>query len=383
MTQGLINTEWANPVNYERMRNERLARVRSAMTEHQMEALVCFGSENIKHMTGILGIPVPKLFRYGILTLDKGPILYELGGDIGRVKENAPWCDIRIAVPIQFVSKQELLSWAVGLKRTFRELGVKGAEIGFDQIPFKLWGALKEAGIEAQDGGSIMAIARSVKTADEVELIRASVALAEVAFEEARRVLRPGVRECDIQTAMAKVLFERGAEMVRGVCTARSYPYWRTVTSERQVRAGDILIIDRVHLYKGYACDHVRSFVCGKASARQKDIYKRCKVHLQAALDQVKPGNTTADVQAKLGDPEDYSEHSLQFGHGIGLDIHEPPTMDCFSTKDPALIKPNMTLAVETYAHDETQGVRLEQNILVTGNGYELLSTYPLGEDFE
>jgi Xaa-Pro aminopeptidase len=281
------------------------------------------------------------------------------------------------------VSKQELLTWAVGLKRIFSELGVKGATIGFDQIPFKLWGALKEARVEAQDGGSVMGIARAVKTVDEIELIRASVALGEVAFEEARRVLRPGVRECDIQAAMAKVLFERGAEMVRGVCTARSYPYWRTVTSERQVRSGDILIIDRVHLYKGYACDHVRSFVCGKASARQKGIYKRCKAKLEAALDQVKPGNTTADVQAKLGDPEDCSEYSLQAGHGMGLDIHEPPTMDCFSTKDPVSIKPNMTLAVETYAHDETQGVRLEHNILVTQSGHEILSTYPLGEDFE
>lgn len=69
--------------------------------------------------------------------------------------------------------------------------------------------------------------------------------------------------------------------------------------------------------------------------------------------------------------------------HGMGLDVHEWPFASFSSTKDPVLLKPNMTLAIETYAHDETHGVRLEHNVLVTENGYEILSTYPLGEDFE
>lgn len=384
MTKGLINTEWADPVNYERLRNERLARARSIMAEHQMDALVCFSGDNIRYLTGILGILITQPKRHCVVTLDKGPILYEQGGDIRRIKENAPWQDIRIAVPVHFVTKQELLSWAIALKRTLSDLGLKKPKVGFDQISFKVLGALQEAGIEAQDGARILGIARSIKTADEIELVRASVALGDVALEEVRRLTRrPGARECDIQAAMAKSLIERGAGMIRGVCTARSFPYWRTFTSERQVATGDIVIIDRVHLYNGYGSDFVRCFVCGKASARQKDLFKKCNDRLQASLEQVKPGNTTADVQTKLGDPDDYSETGLQYGHGIGLDIHEWPYISCSSTKEPVLIQRNMTLAIETYAHDGMQGVRLEQNILVTDNGYEILSTYPLGEDFD
>jgi Xaa-Pro aminopeptidase len=383
MTHGLIDVEWANPVNYERMRNERLAKARAAMAEHQMEALVCFATENIRYLSGILGLHVPKPRQHCIVTLNQGPIFYAQGADMGRIKENVPGQEIRTAVPLHVVSKEEVLSWAVRLKRAFSELGVKGNKIGFDQISFGLLAALKEAGIDAQDGASVMGRARAIKTEDEIELIRASVALADVAFIEARRVLRPGVRECDIQAAMAKVLIERGAEMIRGVCTGRSYPYWRTFTTERQLRPGDILIIDRVHVYKGYFCDHVRSFVCGKASARQKDLFKKCSARLLGAIEQIKPGNTTADLQAKLGDPGDYSETGLSFMHGMGLDVHEWPFASFSSTKDPVLLKPNMTLAIETYAHDETHGVRLEHNVLVTENGYEILSTYPLGEDFE
>lgn len=384
MTQGLIDAEWANPVNYERMRNERLSRARLFMGKNHMDALVCFNADNIRYVTGTLGIPIPKIMRYCILTLNNDPILYEQGGDLGRVRENAPWLkEMRIAVPIHFVSYQETVSWASELKRTLSELGLKQPKVGFDQITFKLLAAFKETGIEAQDGARTLAMARAVKTADEIELIRASVALADAAFEEARRVLRPGVRDCDIQAAMCKVLFERGAEMVRGVCTSRSYPYWRTFTSDRQVRAGDIFIIDRVHLYKGYACDHVRSFLCSKATKKQKELFKRCNDRLQASLEQFKPGNTTADVQAKLADPEDYSETTLHFGHGIGLDTHEWPYITCSSTKESAILEANMTMALETYEHDGSQGVRLEENLLITPNGNEILSTYPLGLDFE
>jgi len=383
MTHGLIDTEWANPVNYERLRNERLAKARAAMAENQMEALVCFTHENIKYVSGIFPMAVPKPRQYCILTLKNGPIFYAQGGDLGRFRENLPGQEVRIAVPLHLASRQEIVSWAVGLKNTFSDLGVKGGKIGFDQISFSLLAALQEAKIEAQDGGKVLARARAIKTADEIELIRASVALADVAWIEARSVFRPGVRECDIQAAMAKVLLERGAEMIRGVCTVRSYPYWRTFTSDRQARPGDILIIDRVHIYKGYGCDHVRSFVCGKATARQKEIFKKCRDRLQGAMEEVKPENTTADVQGKLGDPADYSETGLSFMHGIGLDIHEWPFASASSPKDPVALKQNMVFAIETYAHDETHGVRLEHNILVTKNGYEILSTYPLGEDFE
>ena len=349
-----------------------------------MDALVCFFSDNIRYLTGTLGIPIPKIMRYCIVTADHDPILYEQGGDIGRIKENAPWIkDLRVALPIHFVSYQEVVSWAKELKGLLGELGLKEPKVGFDGTSFKLAGALQEGGIDAHDGAGIMAKARSVKTADEIELIKESVALGDVAFEEARRLLRPGVRECDIQAGMCKVLMERGVEMVRGVCTARSYPYWRTFNSMRQVRPGDIFIIDRVHLYKGYACDYVRSFTCGKATAKQKDLYKRCKERLQATLDQVKPGNTTADVQVGLRDPDDYSETTLHFGHGIGLDTHEWPFVTASSTKESAPLEKDMTMAFETYEHDGVQGVRLEENVLITDDGYTILSTYPLGMDFE
>ena len=100
-------------------------------------------------------------------------------------------------------------------------------------------------------------------------------------------------------------------------------------------------------------------------------------------MEEVKPGNTSADVQGKLGDPGDYSETGLSFMHGIGLDIHEWAYASAFSPKDPLTLKQNMVFAIEIHAHHETHGERLEHNILVTDHGYEILSIYPLGEDSE
>ena len=383
MTHGLIDSDWANPVNYERLRSERLAKARAAMAEHNMEALVCFTQENIRYVSGLYPLSLPKPRQYCILTVEHGPVFFAQGADLGRFRENRPDLDVRAAVPLHVATRQETVSWAIGLKNLFRDMGVKEPRIGFDQISFGLLAALQEAKIDAQDAGKVLSRARAIKTVDEIELVRASVSLADVAWIAAKKALRPGVKECEIQSAMARVLIDRCVEMTRGICTLRSYPYWRTFTTERQARPGDILIIDRVHIYKGYACDHVRSFVCGKASPRQKDIFKRCRDRLQGAMDEIRPGNTTADVQQKLGDPDDYSETGLSFMHGIGLDVHEWPFASASSMKDPAPLKENMTLAIETYAHDETQGVRLEHNVLVTRDGYEVLSTYPLGEDFE
>ena len=81
----------------------------------------------------------------------------------------------------------------------------------------------------------------------------------------------------------------------------------------------------------------------------------------------------------KLNEPEDLSEFTLQLGHGIGLGVHEPPFITCFSKKYPVEIKKGMVLAIENYVGRSggKDGVRLEENLIVTDDGYEIISKYP------
>jgi Xaa-Pro dipeptidase len=145
------------------------------------------------------------------------------------------------------------------------------------------------------------------------------------------------------------------------------------------------VIIDKVHYYNGYGCDYVRTFLCGdKATPLQKDLYKRCLDYLYEGINEVKPGNTTGDVARKWHEPEDCTECTLDFGHGVGLDTHEYPFISFMSKQDPIEIKPDMVLALEVFLGDPAtkQGVRLEENLIVTEKGYEIISKYPFEEKF-
>lgn len=380
---GAQPVDWHWSINYERMRNERVERAREGMAAEELEALVCFLPDNVRYLSSTIGIPIPKMLRYVILPREGELVLYEHGGDIGRVQDDAPWLKgrIRIAWPIHLLPFEEVRKWAVQLKETLRqEFGVsENGRVGFDQMMLPVLQALQEAGVRVVDAWPALSRARSIKTPDEIECLRQTISLAEIGFEVARGMLKPGIRENQVQAAMTAAMIERGAEVTRGICTACSAPYWRTFTSPRVARKGDIFIIDRVQMMNGYWSDYVRCFVVGqKPAPEQKDLFYRCYEKLMSAIELIKPGATTGEVAAKLGDAPDHSTSTLHFGHGIGIDAHEWPYMTCVTPNYPVEIQPGMTFAVETYVDNGRQGVRLEENLVVTGSGYEILSTYPI-----
>jgi Xaa-Pro aminopeptidase len=379
--------DWQEQINFARMRKERLERVREVMRGRDLEAIIAFLPDNIRYITGARGIGVPKVWRYCVLVREEKPILFELGGDLRRVKENAPWLEGRIqpSIPVHFANSEGVKAWANSIKEILQRSKVKGG-IGLDSVSFRVMNALKEEGIDFVDGGPIMMEARVIKTQDELKCLRISVSMAEVAFETAKNMIKPGVRDCDVQAEMSRILYSLGCETFRGEVASGEHtnPYWRCFLTDRGMRKGDLVIIDRVHIYNnGYACDYVRTFLCGdKASPAQKDLHKKCFDYLYEGINQVKPGNTTGDVARRWREPEDFTECTLDFGHGLGLDTHEYPFISFMSKKEPVDFKPNMVLALEVYMGDPgiRQGVRLEENLIVTENGYEIISKYPFEE---
>lgn len=184
---------------------------------------------------------------------------------------------------------------------------------------------------------------------------------------------------------MIRILAGQGCDWVRGICAAGEHtnPYWRIFGTDKVLAKGDLVIIDRVHSFNGYACDYVRTFLCGnKATKGQKKAFQECYQKLYAAINMIKPGNTTAQVAEKLEEKEDYSEITIKYGHGMGLDAHEHPHITFLSKRHPVTIKTNMIFAVETFISDEEdkQGVRLEENLIVTDKEYEIISKYPFDE---
>ena len=385
MRYGLQNVDWEERWNPERIRKERLSRAREIMKKHGIDALLCFTPANIRYITGTRGITLPALHRHCLLLKEEDPILFEFGGDYGRVKQNAPWLGdrLKVGVPIYLATEEVAQAWAKDLRKLLREGGCE--KLAIDSLTFKIERALQKAGIDYTDASPIMAEARMIKTKDEIECIKLSVSLAELAFESAKNFIRPGVKECEVQGEMIRILANCGCDWVRGICAAGEHtnPYWRIWGTDKVIAQGDLIIIDRVHSLNGYACDHVRTFLCGnRARKSQKKAFRTCLEKLYAAIEMIKPGNTTAQVAEILEEKEDFSEITIKYGHGLGLDAHEHPHITFLSKKNPVTIEENMVFAVETYVADEEtkQGVRLEENLVVTEKGYEIISKYPFDE---
>lgn len=386
MMPGQFMVDYEERVDFGRLRRLRLEKARKVLDESGVEVLIAFDANNIRYLTGSFGNPSPTLAaaRYCVLAENHEPILFELGGDVERQKVCAPWLEDRIrpSVPLTFLPRTMVGEWGTGIKKVLQELGIQTDVIALDRLDFRVQEEAQGAGLEVVSDGGAMMEARRVKLPDEIECIRLSVALADSALDIIRRSVRPGARECDIQGDVLRELTRNCCWLYAGggnfASGDHTHPYWRLLFTDRILHDGDLVIIDRVHNHNGYGCDYVRTFLVGdRATDEQKDLYRRCYDSMMAGIHAVKPGCTSADIAGQWNEPEDFSETTLDFGHSVGMSTHEPPFITASSKKHPVPIEPNMVLAIETYVGENGQGVRLEENLIVTETGYEIISRYP------
>jgi len=252
----------------------------------------------------------------------------------------------------------------------------------------------KRAGINAIDGGPSLRRARMIKTKDEIECMRISIMITEEAFDAAREAIRPGVTEADLSAIVNSVFMRRGSDGPDepNICVGNNTHPNMMVYNMNTIRPGDMIFLDLHNRWRGYHSCIYRTFTCGKASQRQKEIYEECRSLTYKAVQKVKAGVTTADICNVWPSPEHWgfktwrecSENAI--GHGIGLDIHESPMITpLFSLEHPVKLEENMVIALETYYGDipisgPGQGARTEEDLLVTKDGYEILTKWPVNE---
>jgi len=145
-----------------------------------------------------------------------------------------------------------------------------------------------------------------------------------------------------------------------------------------------MIYIDVVNVFNGYKTCYYQTFCCGKPSAKQLDVYERCHDWLWAAIEMIKPGITTADIARawpsaqEIGYGDESEAFALQIGHGVGITHWAKPVISrLFSLDHPEEIQENMVIALETYAGSGNDGVRIEEMLAVTQDGYRLLTKFP------
>ncbi len=151
-----------------------------------------------------------------------------------------------------------------------------------------------------------------------------------------------------------------------------------------------MVFLDIQTVFNGYQTCYYRTFCCGKANSKQKKAYKEAYSYICDGMEQLKPGNTTADVarawpEAKvLGFDSEIDAFGLEYAHGLGVGLWEPPIITrAISLDNPMELKEGMVIAIETYAGEGIDGVRIEEECVITKDGYEKITMFPADELIE
>lgn len=397
MRYGTMGVDFEERVNFERLRNERLAKAKAALAASDLGALVCYDFDNIRYITGthVGEWCRNKMNRYCILPRDGEPLLFDPATPAKKI--SCPWIADRVfpavgsmrgAIPPETGSVEKV---ADDVLKWLKEYGVDKKPVGMDIADIPLIRTLEKRGLEIVDGQEVMLEARITKTKDEIELLKVSAAMVDGAYEEVVRHIRPGNRENDLVAVANQVLYSLGSELVEcinSVAGERGNPHPHTF-SDRIIRPGDMIFLDIMHSYMGYRTCYYRTFICGKPSREQVEAYATAWKWLKDSIDAVKPGATTADVAKAWPAPGEFGLKTeneaflLQFGHGVGLSIWEKPVISrLFSLEHPYPIREGMVFALETYcpSADGRGAARIEEEVVVTKEGHERIFRYPIEE---
>jgi Xaa-Pro dipeptidase len=230
--------------------------------------------------------------------------------------------------------------------------------------------------------------ARQIKSADEIALLSTAAAMVDGVYQEITDALKPGVRENEIVALANKRLYEMGSddvESINAVSGERCNPHPHNF-SDRMIRPGEQAFFDIMHSFNGYRTCYYRTFSVGSSTQAQRDAYARASEWMQAALDAIKPGVSTDQVARlwpaaqEFGLPDEKTAFGLQFGHGLGLALHERPIISrVVSLSHPTEIKEGMVFALETYcpATDGYSAARIEEEVVVTDKGCRVITLFP------
>ena len=389
------------PCDLDEVRRYRLARIRWALAERDLAGIVLYDQINTRYATDSTNMQIWSTHnevRY-VYVPTEGPVrLFEMGGK-ELLSRGLPTVDeVRPSIPfLAFFAgarqPEKARTWAADLDSVIRENSGGNRRIAIDRIAPQGVIEMQRMGYEIVDGFEVMEHARAVKSEGEIALMRRSVDVCERAIAQMREAMRPGMTENALWAVLHHANVAQGGEWIETRLLAsgpRTNPWFRE-SSMRVIEPGDIVAFDTdlVGPY-GYCCDVSRTWVCdGRPNDEQRRIYAEAHAHIEHDRHLLKPGVTFRELTERLrplGDEFVDRRYGVAM-HGVGLCDEYPAIrypQDWEAAGYDGMLEAGMVLCVEALAAPAggREAVKLEEQVLITADGYEQLSTYPMEEDW-
>jgi Xaa-Pro aminopeptidase len=379
------------------MRRYRLARVREQLRRANCDAALLHDPLNIRYATDTTNMSLWTMHnavRYAYIATDGPVIVFEfsdaefLSAHSDVVDEIRPGTSLH---PFYTGNRIDEVSqrWAGEIKTLLDEHGGGGRRLAIDMLSLDGVRALEACGVDLVSGQALLEDARLVKSEDEIRAIRCAVDACEHNIADMRAIFEPGVTEVALWARLQESNFRRFGEWIetRLLCSGERTNPWYQEASRKVVGAGELMAFDTdlIGAY-GMCVDMSRTWLCGdgRPTPAQAELYALALETVQRNTELFRPGASLREITERLWYPsvEDYNGYTV-LAHGVGLCDEYPSVFtrekwDAVGFDD--TIHAGFVISVEAFVgrRDGGEGVKLEQQIVVSESGPELLTHYPL-----
>ena len=380
-------------IDHDRMLRYRLDRIRSSLRKADAAMCVLLNPISLRYAVDYRSY---SLFQSHVPTAylfvpAEGPtVMHSVYGPPPKVD------DVRRGRPLSFFDGGAKLADSADLLAGdvvdfLSEIGTDNRRVAMEYVNPSITQALMRRDLEVIDGVAISDKARLIKSEDEIACMRWAIAVAELGISKIKEALRPGVTELQLWGLLNYTNMANNGDWHEGrslVSGPRTNP-WLQGTSPRRVQSGDLVGLDTDMVGPfGYCVDMSRTFHCGpdKPTKRQKELYRLALSEIEHNLTLVRAGVSLSELQQKAClQPEEFHEHTYPcIVHGVGMCDEYPRIDPIFRDHTPYddVLQAGMVLCIESFvgAVGEPDGVKLEEQVLVTEDGYEMLTSHPLEE---
>lgn len=400
-TRGMALDDTTVQTDMAKLRAYRLARLQGVLRARDIAAAVLFDPINVRYATGTRNMTVWLLHnhgRYCVVPAEGKVILFEYPNNncerlaegievIGEIRRAKGWSYFFAGEHVAEVCR----AWAREIADLVAGLAGENQRIAVDRLDPFATHELERLGFTLHDGQECCEVARVVKSPEEIACMSVAMAACDIGMARMRERLQPGTTENQLWAELHYANIALGGEWIETRLLSsggRTNP-WFQEAGDRLIRPGDLVSFDTdlIGPY-GYCADVSRTFFCGpgKPTAEQRKLYGLAMDQIHHNIELIRPGATFREIGERAWKvPERYSEQKYSsIAHGVGLCDEWPVVAyrDAKREVQEGILEPGMTICIESYIGEKggAEGVKLEQQVLVSETGYQLMSTFPFEE---